>query len=137
MHTFADLPRRYYAALTHGHLDQLDTLLTTNFVEHEVLPGIPPTRDGLKQKYALLRGGFSDLAFHVEDTLISDDRVAVRVTVSGTHDGAFMGRPASGRRFAVSSVSIFRVADQRLAEHWGVFDQLSMLAQLGALAPAA
>jgi predicted ester cyclase len=59
--------------------------------------------------------------------------VAARVTVRGTHDGEFMGRPATGRSFAVTSVGIFRISDGRIAEHWGVFDQLAMLGQLGAL----
>jgi predicted ester cyclase len=58
--------------------------------------------------------------------------VAVRVTVRGTHEGEFMGRPATGRQFAVPSAGIFRIADGRIAEHWGVFDQLTMLGQLGA-----
>jgi predicted ester cyclase len=44
-----------------------------------------------------------------------------------------MGRPPTGRTFEVTSVGIFRVAGGRLAEHWGVFDQLGMLGQLGAL----
>ena len=57
--------------------------------------------------------------------------MAVRVTVRGTHEGEFIGRPPTGRRFAVPSVGIFRIIDGRIAEHWGVFDQLAMLGQLG------
>ena len=64
------------------------------------------------------------------------DRVAVRVTVRGTHDGAFLGRPATGRAFAVSAVGIFRIRAGRIVEHWGVFDQLAMLSQLGAMGTA-
>jgi len=41
----------------------------------------------------------------------------MRVTVSGTHDGDVMGRPATGRRFEVTSVGIFRRSGSRLAEH--------------------
>jgi predicted ester cyclase len=67
-----------------------------------------PMSDGLEQKYTMLRAGFSDFGFGftVEDLFSAEDRVAARVTVRGTHDGA---------------------------EHWGVFDQLAMLGQLGAL----
>ena len=128
------LVRDYYLkALNLGRFERLDTLLTDDFVDHETMIGIPPTRDGLKTKYGLLRAGFPDFTFTVEDLVPDRDRVAVRVTVSGTHDGDFMGRPATGRRFEVTSVGIFRVAGGRLAEHWGVFDQLGMLGQLGAL----
>ena len=128
------LVRDYYVdTLNAGRFDRLDTLLTDDFTDHETMIGIPPTRDGLKTKYGLLRAGFSDFAFAVEDLVPDRDRVAVRVTVSGTHDGDFMGRSPTGRRFEVTSVGIFRVSGGRLAEHWGVFDQLGMLGQLGAL----
>jgi steroid delta-isomerase-like uncharacterized protein len=124
-----DLVRRSYEeALNLGSFHLLDTLLTEDFVDHEELRGIPPTREGLKQKYTILRAGFPDFGFRVEDLFHADDRVAVR----GTHEGEFMGRPPTGKRFAVTSVGIFRTADGRIAEHWGVFDQLAMLAQLGA-----
>ena len=60
--------RRYYEeALDPGRFDRLDDLLTAEFLDHEELRGIPPTRDGLKQKYTMLRAGFSDFAFTIED----------------------------------------------------------------------
>ena len=62
------LVRRYYEeALNPGSFDRLDDLLTDDFVDHEELRGIPPTRDGLKQKYSMLRAGFPDFGFTVED----------------------------------------------------------------------
>lgn len=64
-----------------------------------------PTRDGLKPKYTMLRAGFSDFAFTIEDLFSAEDRVAARVTVRGTHDGEFIGRSATGRSFAVTSVA--------------------------------
>jgi len=136
--TAVTLIRRYYEqALTHADWATLDAITTPAFVEHEILPNIPPTVAGLKQKYDLLRTGFPDLNFTIEDILTASDRVAVRVTVRGTHTGMFMGRPATGRVFAVTSVSIFRIASDRIVEHWGVFDQMAMLAQLGTFPGAA
>ncbi len=129
-----DLVRRYYGeALNPGRFELLDELLTADFLDHEELRGIPPTHDGLKQKYAMLRAGFPDFGFTVEDLFSTGDPVAVRLTVRGTHDGVFMARPPTGRQFVVGSVGIFRTADSRIVEHWGVFDQLAMLGQLGAL----
>jgi DNA-binding PadR family transcriptional regulator len=54
-----------------------------------------------------------------------------RVMVRGSDTGVFIGRPPSGRSFAAATVGIFRIEDGRIVEHWGVFDQLSMLGQLG------
>lgn len=125
--------RRYYVdALTHGDWQLLDMLVAATFVEHEVLPHIPPTREGIKQKYDLLRTGFPDLRFGVEEIFGVAEKIAVRVIVQGTHTGMFMGRPPTNRTFAVTSVNIFRLAQSQLVEHWGVFDQMSMLGQLGA-----
>ena len=124
--------RRYYEALSTGNLDHLDTNVSENFVDHEQLLGIPSTRAGLKQKYTQLRTGFSDLHFVVEDLMGVGEQVAVRVTVRGNHTAAFMGRPPTGRSFEVTSIGIFRFVEGRISEHWGVFDQMGMLAQLGA-----
>jgi len=57
----------------------------------------------------------------------------MRVTVSGTHDRDVMGRPATGRRFEVTSVGIFLLQVRQPARRTpGVFDPLGMLARLGA-----
>jgi len=126
------LVRRYYEeALSEANWSALDMLVAPEFIEHEVVPGIPPTRDGLKQKYDLLRGGCPDLGFTVEELLSAGGRVAARVTVRGCNTGPFMGRSPSGRSFAAATVGFFRVEDGKIAEHWGVFDQLAMIGQLG------
>ena len=126
------LVRRYYdESLSTGNLDRLDTLVAEDFVDHEQLLGIPSTRSGLKQKYTLLRTGFPDLHFVVEDLMCVREQVAVRVTVRGTHTAEFIGRPPTGRTFEVTSMGIFRLVGGRIIEHWGVFDQMGMLAQLG------
>jgi predicted ester cyclase len=126
------LVRRYYEeALSQADWSALDAIVSEDFAEHEIVPGIPPTREGLKQKYDLLRTGCPDLRFSVEDLFSAGERVAVRVTVRGSNTGAFMGRAPSGRSFEASTVGIFRVAGARIVEHWGVFDQLAMIGQLG------
>jgi steroid delta-isomerase-like uncharacterized protein len=125
--------RQYYdEALSTGNLDRLNVLVAEDFVDHEQLLTIPSTRTGLKQKYTLLRTGFPDLHFVVEDLFGEGSQVAARVRVQGTHTAEFMGHPPTGRAFAVTSVGIFRIVEGRIAEHWGVFDQMGMLAQLGA-----
>lgn len=127
----AGLVRRYYdEALTPGNWAALDVLVAPDFVEHEALWGIPATRAGLRQKYELLRTGFPDLRFDVDDLLMDEDKVVARVSVSGTHSGAFMGHPPTGQHFSVTSINIFRVRNGQIVEHWGVFDQMGMLAQL-------
>ena len=124
--------RQYYEILNSGNLENLDKYVSDEFVDHEQLPGIPSTRAGLKQKYTQLRTGFPDLHFEVEDLMCVGEQGAVWVTVRGKHRAEFMGRPPTERSFEVTSLGIFRFVDGRISEHWGVFDQMGMLAQLGA-----
>jgi len=77
------------------------------------------------------------LRFEIKAMTAEGDRVATRVTGHGTNDGSFMGAPPTGRKATWTSKGIFRVADGRIAEHWGQPDLLSLLGQLGMLPPEA
>ena len=61
------------------------------------------------------------------------DRVAIRCTMHGTHAREWMGTPPSGRSFAAEHIHIYRLDGDRIAEHWGVRDDLGMLRQVGML----
>ena len=77
---------------------------------------------------------FPDLRFDAEDVLTSGDKVVARARVTGTHEGEFMGMPPTGKRFGVQAIDIVRFGDDGLArEHWGVFDAMTMMQQLGAV----
>jgi predicted ester cyclase len=62
-------------------------------------------------------------------------RLPVRATGYGLHRTDHLGVPASGRPYAVPSMHLYRGEADRLAEHWGVRDELSVLYQVGALTP--
>ena len=69
-----------------------------------------------------------------QDILVSGDKVVARVRGTGTHHGEFMGVPATGKSVDVQLIDIIRFGDDGLArEHWGVFDGLAMMQQLGAI----
>ena len=63
----------------------------------------------------------------------SDDRVACRFVVTGTHTVPFSGMPATGRRFTLRGVTIQRFLDSRCVERCSQADVLSQLQQLGAM----
>ena len=73
----------------------------------------------------------SDVHYDIDDILTEGDKVAVRLTQSGTHTGSVRGIPPTGKRFSVDYVHWFRIADGKVAELWAVRDDLSRLAQLG------
>jgi steroid delta-isomerase-like uncharacterized protein len=123
-----------YGRINAHDVEGFGELLADDFVEHEAAPGLAPTKQGVLQFFTMYIAGFPDLHFAVEDVIASGDRVVGRVRCTGTHDGEFMGMPATGRQVSVQAVDIIRFGDDGLAaEHWGVFDALGMMQQLGAI----
>lgn len=69
----------------------------------------------------------------MQDVLVSGDKAVARVRATGTHQGEFLGMAATGKRVDVQLIDITRFGDDGLArEHWGVFDALALMQQLGA-----
>ena len=125
--------RRFYdEVLNEGSTAVLEDLAVDDYLEHDPLPGQTTNRQGLDQRVTMLRTALAP-HFTLEDIVAEDDRVAVRWTQSGTHVADFLGIPATGRRFTIAGIDIYRLQDGKLAEHWHVVDQLSLLGQLGVL----
>ena len=126
-----DVARRYYdAVLNKGDVDLLDELATSEYIEHDPLPGQGTGRQGLKDRVTAIATAFGQ-TFTIEDVIAERDRVVVRWTGSGKHVGEFMGIPPTGRSFTIAGIDIHRIEDGRIAEHWHVVDQLSLMQQLG------
>ena len=126
--------RRLYELISAGDIDGFGDLLAEDFVEHEEMPGLEKSKEGVKQLFHMYRAAFPDLRMEVQDLLVSGDKAVARVRATGTQNGEFMGMPASGKSVDVQLIDITRFGDDGLArEHWGVFDALSMMQQLGAV----
>lgn len=134
----ASTMRRLYELISAGDIDGFGEHVAEDFVEHEETPGFEPSKEGVKQMFRMYRAAFPDLRMEAEDVLVSGDKVVARVRATGTHQGEFMGMPATGRSAAVQLIDIIRFGEDGLArEHWGIFDALAMMQQLGAIpAPA-
>jgi steroid delta-isomerase-like uncharacterized protein len=124
--------RRLYDLLSAGDIDGFGDLLADDFVEHEVTPGLAPTKEGVKDFFRMQLAAFPDLRMDVEDVVASGDKVVTRLRYTGTQTGAFMGMPASGKSADVQLIDIFRFdGDGRVGEHWGVIDLMALMQQLG------
>ena len=119
-------------AQTMGNLDVVDELLADDFVDHSPLPGLPPTREGIRILFGVMLGAFPDLRVAVSEQIAEDDRVVTRKTFHGTHRGEFLGLAPTGNPVAFEVVDILTVRGDRITEHRVVFDQLGLLRQLGA-----
>ena len=126
--------RRMYDLINAGDIDGFGDALADDFVDHEELPGLAPTKDGVMAFFRMYIAAFPDLRMSPEDVIASGDKAVARVRATGTHQGEFMGMPATGKSVDVQLVDIIRFGDDGLArEHWGVFDQMTMMQQLGVI----
>ena len=133
-----ELARRFYdEVLNTGDVERVSDLCTEDVVDHEAPPEWPAGIEGVKAFVRTFRAAFPDLRVTIEDMLADGDRVAARVRMTGTHQGDFMGVPASGSRVEFETIDIIRIADGKAAEHWGVTDNMALMQQIGAIAPGA
>jgi steroid delta-isomerase-like uncharacterized protein len=112
-----------------GEDEAIDELVAEDFKPRTFGP-MPPGREGLREGMKRAGAGVSDPEFEVQDMIAEGDRVAARITSSATHSGTFMGVPASGNRYTIEEIHIFRIRDGQLVEHWHAFDTASLMAQL-------
>ena len=126
--------QRLYDLINAGDIDGFGRQLADDFVEREEIPGLPPTKDGVVQYFRIMLAAFPDMRMDVQDSFASGDKAVARLRISGTHQGEFMGIPATGKPVSVNLIDITRFSDDGLArEHWGVADLLAMMQQLGVI----
>jgi steroid delta-isomerase-like uncharacterized protein len=124
--------RRFYDLINAGDLDGFGALLAGDFIEHEETPGLAPTKEGVLTFFQMQRAAFPDLRMEAHDVFASGDKVAARVTFSGTNRGDFMGMKATGKSVSVELIDIMLMGGDGLChEHWGVLDLMTMMQQLG------
>jgi predicted ester cyclase len=98
-----------------------------------VLGGNPPMDRAGHEGFALaFYGAFPDLHHEIEEVFATEDRVAVRFVLHGTHTGAFFGMPPTNRSINVAAHVILHVSDGRVTKLLGVFDEAGLMRQLTA-----
>lgn len=128
------LVRRYREAHNTNNLALLNEIVATDIKSHGGIPGFPPGLEGGKKAHQMFLGAFPDGRVTTEDVISEGDKVVERFSFKGTNTGSFMGAPATGKKVAVTGMSVFRIANGKIVEHWGENDTLGTMQQLG-LAP--
>ena len=123
----ADLNERDQAARSKA----ADEFIAVDFVDHTNPPGLQHGLESHKQIVTILRRAFLDLYWEYEEPIAESDKVAIRVNMHGTHQGEFFGIPPTGKPVTVSGIHVLRIANGKIAEHWGTNDDLGLLQQLG------
>ena len=111
----------------------IDELVEPDVLIHMPLPIQATGAQALKQVWAMLLRGLPDVHVTVEDLIAEGDKVVNRNTVTGTHQGEYMGLPPTGKSITYNEIFIFRFVGGRIAEMWGVVDVFSQMKQLGVI----
>jgi steroid delta-isomerase-like uncharacterized protein len=126
---------RYFSEImSQGDLAVIDELMAREFAFH--IPTLPdPMRgpEGMKQFVTGLRHAFPDAKL-IPDYMIADEhRVAVRYQMTGTHDGDFLGVPASHNFVKDAGTDLFHLSGGKIVAVHVAEDALGLVQQMGAL----
>ena len=90
----------------------------------------PQTEKAAYTLHKTLWGGWSE---SVDEMIAEGNRVMVRWTFRGIHQGNYLGIPPTNKPMRFSGIYIFRIEDGRIAEVWNLWDQVGEWQQLGIL----
>jgi steroid delta-isomerase-like uncharacterized protein len=126
--------RRFHDAFANSGDVEFISKTVDEIVEPDVVIHSPFQATGaqvLRELFSRVHRVFPDLRVTVEDMIEEGDTVVGRHTVTGTHQGEYMGLPPTGKSVTYNEIIIFRFASGRIAETWGVVDVFSQMKQLG------
>jgi predicted ester cyclase len=129
-----EIVRRMFDQTNAQDLTAAFSALSPEFVDHalDLLgPGMPHGIEGTRQFFTMVFSAFPDVRVTTEDMIAEGDRVVTRDSGLGTHTGAYMGIPPTGKQVRFSFINIYRLQDGKIVEHWTEADNLGLMQQLG------
>jgi steroid delta-isomerase-like uncharacterized protein len=123
-------------------LDVADAIFAKDCVTHQLGSGVPPDAvprgpQEIKEHVTSWIASFPDLHFSIEQMLSEGDRVMMQLLIEGTHQGVWLGIPASGKKMQIRMFTVHRVMQGKIVEDWVLVESLGVLQQLGVVANTA
>jgi steroid delta-isomerase-like uncharacterized protein len=123
--------RLYTEVYSGGNVNQLDQYFSNNLRVHDqAAPDLKAGLAGYRELQNAYTRAFPKRAVTIDELLVAGDKVIVRWTCRGSHEGEYQGTPATHRKFNVTGISIYTFANDRISEIWQSWDTLSLLEQL-------
>jgi steroid delta-isomerase-like uncharacterized protein len=119
-------------------INTADTTLAAELVSPKARFSVPGRAEplsgpaGYLEIINMMRSGFPDIQWTLEETIAEGDNLVARYTMRGTHQGPFMGVAPTGRKIAVQALNIYRFSNGQILEELGQPDLLGLLQQIGA-----
>ena len=136
LETNKTVSRRFFDEVWNkGNLTVLDEIIAKDHVNSGPgsIPGLPTGPEGTKQLVTVYRNAFPDVHFTIDEQIAEGDKVVTRWSAQGTHQGELAGLPATGKSSTVTGIAVDRIANGKITESWGIFDEFGMMQQLGAI----
>jgi steroid delta-isomerase-like uncharacterized protein len=128
-----DFMRRFLEASVARDSTAFKELMAPDFAAH--VSGGPKNREGFVQHMNVFNSAFSNMQVTISDLVTDGEKVVARTTWRGTHDGNFQGLPPTGKQIEIEAYIVERLRDGKTVEHWSLFDQMTMMQQLGIIPP--
>ena len=134
---YKEMGEKYIQAINNDDFDLLAEVLAEDFVDeaasgNEAIDmGLPQGIEGAKAAHLMLRSGFPDLTFTLDDLLVEGDRLVMVATGRGTNTGPFFGIPATGKEVSWTGMRVLRIANGKFVSGVAEFDQVGILQQMG------
>jgi steroid delta-isomerase-like uncharacterized protein len=123
--------RAFEEVWNQGDLDAVDQLFSADFVRHFPIGSGTRGLAAFRARAQDHRSAFPDWSEQIELMVAEGDLVAVYFSSAGTNVGSFLGNPPTGQQINITEMTIFRIADDKIAEQWLIPDLVSLNRQLG------
>ena len=130
--TTENIVRAFYEPFRTGDTSTYDEVLAEDWTDLPLAPGQEQGPAGMAAQIALFRHAMPDYTVEHQDVIVQGDKVAVRNTVSGTHQGAFMGLEPTGKRVEMRTMDVHQVRDGKIITTWHLEDFAGLMGQLNA-----
>jgi steroid delta-isomerase-like uncharacterized protein len=129
-----EIAKRFYEEIINeGRMEAAGALMDPGFRDH-LAPQQPPGIQGFADFLKMVATAFPDIQVEIEDLFGEGDRIAVRLSVAGTHTGVLMGSiPPTGKPARWTGIDILRIENGKIKDRWSERNLLSMLKQIGAV----
>jgi steroid delta-isomerase-like uncharacterized protein len=124
--------RAFQQAVNEKRVELFDEVLAPNYTNY-TFPAPAPGPEGFKQVMAMFFNAFPDMIVELQDVIGEGDKVVTRGVMRGTHQGEFMGIPATGKPIEVNYIDIWRIENGQGVDNWVQLDMMGMMQQLGVI----
>lgn len=125
--------RAVFAMFESGNTDGLDKYVDENMVEHTPPPGMEMKgMQGLRDMISMQHNAFPDMKMTVHSITHGGDMMMVHYNMKGTNSGD-MGpdMKATGKVMDIDGVDVIKFSGSKATDHWGYWEEMKMMVQLG------